>query len=205
MYRFGITMRMTTAQGYAEQRDVIASDWSDYMLAAFPDSQFVFIPNIEEKVIRYIEDLNINVVILSGGDDIGVYPKRDYTETLILKHALNNKIPIIAICRGMQLVHTYFGGNLKTGNEYFTNLHRATRHSVEMEGTARIVNSFHTNKIVEKSIAECFEIYARCKDDNTVEGIQTKGILAMMWHPEREVTVVEWNKLLIQFFLENEK
>ena len=65
MYRFGITMRITNAKGYFEPRDSISFDWSKYMLSAFPDSQFVYIPNIEEKVIDYIKKLKIDVLILS--------------------------------------------------------------------------------------------------------------------------------------------
>ena len=112
MHTFGITMRITKPLEYEELRDSISNDWSSYMLSTFPDSQFVFLPNIGHNVIRYIDNLKIDVIILTGGDDIGVFPIRDQTETLILDYALKNKIPVIGICRGFQLIHKHFGGKL---------------------------------------------------------------------------------------------
>lgn len=204
MYRFGITMRITNAVGYDEPRDTIASDWNEYMLSAFPDSQFIYIPNIEKNVAAYIDELNINVLILSGGDDLGVYPRRDITETLALEHAIKKQIPVIAICRGLQLVHTYFGGKLEVGSEKVIKEHRATKHLINIESFVREVNSYHTNYLNEESVSDKFEIFARCKSDNSVEGIRNKNILAMMWHPERDVEIVEWNRLLIEKFLKSE-
>ena len=205
MYRFGITMRITNALGYEEPRESIASDWNAYMLTAFPDSQFVYIPNIEKNVTDYIDKLDINVLILSGGDDLGVYYRRDKTELLALEYALEKKIPIIAICRGLQLVHTYFGGKLVFGSEKFVVEHKATKHLIDIDGSEKEVNSYHTNYLIEESTSNRFEIFARCKTDNSVEGIRNKNILAMMWHPERDNKVVEWNKILIEKFLKNEE
>jgi putative glutamine amidotransferase len=138
---------------------------------------------------------------LSGGDDIGVYPRRDNTEIIALKYALNNNIPIIAICRGLQLVHTYFEGTLERGNTDFIELHRAQKHQMLIDGVEREVNSYHTNYLIEKTVAEEFEVYARTKNDNSIEGFRNKQILAMMWHPERDKSVVDWNKELIEKFL----
>ena len=204
MYRFGITMRITNAIGYDEPRDTIASDWSEYILSAFPDSKFIYIPNIEKNVVAYINKLNINVLVLSGGDDLGVYSRRDKTEYFALKHALKQNIPVIAICRGLQLVHTYFGGKLEVGSEKVIKEHKATKHFIEVESLVKEVNSYHTNYLIEESISDKFEIFARCKSDNSVEGIRNKNILAMMWHPERDIEVIEWNRLLIEKFLRNE-
>ena len=201
MYKFGITMRVTNAFGYNEPRDTIAMDWSKYMLKAFPDEQFIFIPNLEVDVIDYIKKWGINVLVLSGGDDLGVYSKRDETEYLLLEYALKMKIQVIAICRGLQLVHTYFGGKMKPGNKEFVIQHRSNMHLIKMKNSIRKVNSYHSILIEEESINEGFEIFARCKIDNSVEGIRNNLILAMMWHPERDKKIAMWNKLLIEDFL----
>jgi len=197
-------MRLTNAIDYNEPRESIASDWNNYMLTAFPDSEFIYIPNIEENVINYISKLKINVLILSGGDDLGITPRRDNSELLALKYALKAKIPVIAICRGLQLVHAYFGGKFEPGNNGFVTRHKATNHLIEINGQAKEVNSYHTNYIIEDSVSDSLEIFARCKTDNSIEGIRNKDVLAMMWHPERDTKVVEWNKLLIESFLKNE-
>ena len=204
MYRFVITMRITNAKGYFYPRDSISFDWSKYMLSAFPDSQFVYIPNIEEKVIDYIKKLKIDVLILSGGDDTGITTRRDNTELLVLKYALKKKIPVIAICRGLQLVHMYFDGKIGIGNSEFLKEHNSTNHMVKIDGFIRDVNSYHSNYLIEESISEKFEIYARNVKDNSVEGLRNKNILAMMWHPERDGKILKWNKLLIKKFLNNE-
>lgn len=201
MIRFGITMRITEAVNYVEPRDSIASDWSKYMLSAFPDAQFVFIPNIEEAVQQYIKDLKINVLIISGGDNLGTYQRRDKTETLALAYALENKIPVIGICRGLQLIHQYYGGQLIKGDADFIEQHRATKHEVCFKEDTHEVNSYHNYQIDEQSLADKFEVIARCSADNTIEAIQNNGVLAMMWHPERDTEIPQWNKKLIENFI----
>ncbi len=205
MYRFGITMRITNAVGYDEPRESIATDWSNYLISAFNESEFIFIPNIENLVIDYIDNLNIDVLILTGGDDLGVCKRRDNTEQIALKHALSKNIPVIAVCRGLQLVHTFYGGIIKKGNVNFEKNHKAKKHIVTIDGRNREVNSYHTNYLTEESVSNVFEVFARCNIDSTIEGLRNRNILAMMWHPERDAEVVEWNKLLIEKFLKNEK
>ena len=194
-------MRITNDNSYNESRDTIARDWSKYLLSAFPSSQFIFIPNIMEEVEHYINNWNINVLVLSGGDDLGIYPNRDKTETLALSYALRMKIPVIAICRGLQLIHSYFGGKIKIGDNNFNKLHNNKKHKIYIDRVLREVNSFHKNIIIEESVHKKFEIFARCKNDNSIEGLRNKYILGMMWHPERDKSVKNWNKLLIEEFL----
>ena len=44
-----------------------------------------------------------------------------------------NKLPVIGICRGMQLIHHYLGGDITNGNDSFVNEHRATKHKVRIK------------------------------------------------------------------------
>ena len=198
-------MRITNDTSYNEPRDSISGDWSRYMLSAFPDSQFIFIPNIEEDVVHYLSKWNINVLILSGGDDLGIFPARDKTETLAFLYALKMRIPIIAVCRGLQLVHSYYGGKLKSGDNKFIEKHRVTKHLINMDNHSIEVNSYHTYKIIEETVNKDFEIFARCKDDNSIEGMRNKQILGIMWHPERDKSIANWNKLLIEKFIKDER
>lgn len=199
--RFGITMRITHAQGYNEPRDTIARDWSNYIMDAFPKSKYLFIPNIGEKAVDFIKKWKINMLVISGGDDLGVTPERDVTENGLLRYAIETNIPIIAICRGIQLVHSFYGGKLIRGNESFVKTHRANKHNVKINNSIEEVNSFHTNRIDEKTLNKRFNIFARCTNDNSIEGIEGNQILAMMWHPERDKGVSSWNKLLIENFI----
>jgi len=198
-------MRITNDTSYDEPRDSIAGDWSKYMLSAFPDSQFIFIPNIKEDVEHYLKGWDIDVLILSGGDDLGTFPARDKTEILAFLYALKMKIPVIAVCRGLQLVHSYFGGKIESGDNNFIEKHRATKHIIDVDDISYEVNSYHTNVIIEETVHKNFEIFARCKDDNSIEGLRSKQVLGMMWHPERDESMKNWNKLLIEKFIKNER
>ena len=141
-------MRVTNAVGYEEVRDSIARDWSYYMMNAFPNSKWLFIPNIGSKVINYIKNWQINTLILTGGDDIGLFQDRDNTELSLLKHAIQNNIPVIGICRGLQLVHTYYGGEIVKGDEVFCKAHYAKSHEVIIKEKEFKVNSYHKNIII---------------------------------------------------------
>ena len=81
-------MRITNDTSYDEPRDTIGGDWSKYMLSGFPDYQFIFIPNNKEDVEHYLKGWDIDVLILSGGDDLGTFPARDKTEILAFLYAL---------------------------------------------------------------------------------------------------------------------
>lgn len=200
-FKFGISMRIADANGYVEKRDAIAHDWSKYMLRVFPDSDWLFIPNLGKESVAYFKKWNLNVLILSGGDDIGTYKIRDNTERCLIKYALEKSIPIIGICRGMQLIHEYLGGKLEHGDEIFGNIHKKTQHVISIDHKEFKVNSYHNIKLVEKTLHKSLKIFARCISDNSIEGFKNKNLLGMMWHPERELKPKKWNETLIRNFL----
>ena len=204
-YNIGITMRMTNAQGYHEPRDTIAQDWPRYMNYIFPESNYFFIPNIGEGAIDYCKKKNINVLIITGGDNIGVYEKRDETELILLKFMINNKLPVIGICRGMQLIHYYFGGSIKEGDSNFIKEHRATSHKVAIKDEIINVNSYHNCRIQESTLSKNLSILSRNISDNSIEAIKGEKLLGLMWHPERDLNFSTYTKKLItKFLLKNE-
>lgn len=203
MFRFGITMRETKAIGYNELRDSLAQDWGTYMSTTFPSHNWLSIPNIGPKAIDYFIKWGLNVLILSGGDSIGASENRDNTELYLLKYAIENNIPIIGICRGLQLIHSYFGGKIKIGEQQFINEHRAHDHEISLNNKTYLSNSFHVNQIVEETLNKEFKIIATCSKYNSIEAIKGKNILAMMWHPERKMKDKLWSNNLIFDFLIN--
>ena len=58
-------MRVTNAEGYNEPRDSIARDWSNYFIKAFPESKFLFIPNIGIEAVNFIKKWDINVLVIT--------------------------------------------------------------------------------------------------------------------------------------------
>ncbi len=198
-------MRVTNAQNYYELRDSIAQDWPRYINYLFPEANYFFIPNIGEDAVNYCKKNNINLLILSGGDDIGSFEKRDNTELALLEFMISNKLPVIGICRGMQLIHHYFGGNIMKGNDSFVNEHRATKHKVRIKKEIVTVNSYHNSKIDELTLNIDLSILARNISDDSIEAFIAPKILGLMWHPERDVYFSTYTKqLIIKFLLGDE-
>ena len=139
-------------------------------------------------------------LILCGGGDIGKSPKRDARETDWITSALENGQPIIGICRGMQLLNIYFGGEVENIPERLQENHLndvfdddedhsfrlSEFHQVyDIDGDSRTVNSRHHQHC--RWVPLNFEITHRAID-GTVEGFQDleKRIWAVQWHPERD-------------------
>ena len=204
MFKFGITTRITEAIEYSEVRDSLAHDWGVFFKREFPNDIWVSIPNIGNDAVNYFKSLSLNVLILSGGDSLGKTPKRDETEFALLEYALENLIPIISVCRGMQLVHSYFGGKIIRGDEDFSSIHRAKTHEIitEREGIF-LVNSYHNDLILEASLHDDLKIIARCKKDFTIEAFMNHRLIGLMWHPERAMVDSQWSIELLKNFLKN--
>ena len=198
--RIGITMRETQSQSYYEVRDSIARDWSKYMKSQFSESSWLYFPNIGEGIIQFCDSWNINFIILSGGDNLGIHKERDLTEKLLIEHALKRKIPILAICRGMQLIHQYFGGKLVLNIN--KSVHVATTHEVDTIEGRKLVNSFHNNLIEESTLNKRFKVIAVATIDKSIEAFTDNEILCLMWHPERAGND-EWTSIIIKDFLLN--
>ena len=118
-------------------------------------------------------------MVLTGGNDIGIYNVRDELEMKLIDHCSKNKIPVLGICRGMQVLAAWTGTGLVRVSG-----HVGERH--ELNGIIQgSVNSFHNF-----SIAQCppnFEVIARSSDEE-IEAIKHYQLPweGWMWHPERE-------------------
>lgn len=178
--RIGVTMRVLQAQGYFEPRDALAQTWSNFLSVALPDAAWLPVPNVGAKGVRvYCEQWGINRLILTGGEDIGVSVIRDETERELLIWAKERAVPILGVCRGMQLMAVWAGATLKPVKG-----HVRTRHILQGD-FAHEVNSFHNLGLV--ACPEGFEVSAR-SEDGEIESVcylesRWEG---WMWHPERE-------------------
>jgi len=167
---------------------------------------------------REIEKLD--GLLLSGGGDVhpryygkenqfcktkGVNEQRDEFEFAVIKRALDADIPILGVCRGMQIMNVYLGGSLTVdlSSEGFHDhtspaddqgmIHGISvmPHSMlyALTGTTEVeVNTFH-HQAVEKlgNGLMCSAISA----DNVVEAGEwvmkdnMPFLMLVQWHPER--------------------
>ena len=103
----------------------------------------------------------------------------------------------------MQIVNSYFGGNILMGDQNFVSNHRATRHEVVFEDeTILSLNSYHNNLIHEQSLSPHLSVLARCKEDNSIEAFTGRGLIGIMWHPEREMDDEKQSTKLIKNFIQ---
>lgn len=161
------------------------------------------------------EVTNCTGLVLTGGHDIdpSIYKQtnerglsrnidnlRDKFEREILDVALKNQIPILGICRGLQLVNAHLGGSLFQHIDYHKNeiFVDDLEHPIEVveesfmyqvvKRKSGIVNSSH-HQAVDK-IADDLKVSAYAVD-GIVEALEWKNpegkspLLLVQWHPER--------------------
>ncbi|MCA9394933.1 MAG: gamma-glutamyl-gamma-aminobutyrate hydrolase family protein [Candidatus Omnitrophica bacterium] len=184
MIKIGITMRVVEAQGYREPRDALAQDWTDFMAVAFPECLWMPVPNVGNRVVEYVRAWDLDAFIFSGGNDLGSSPRRDQTEQALLKYAVENRLPVFGVCRGLQLLHQYYGGALEPCD---AGVHVAAQHDVDLNGETYRVNSYHNFGIRETAVSPALTVIART-GDGWVEGVDLTDApgRAVMWHPERD-------------------
>jgi putative glutamine amidotransferase len=200
--KIAISLRVVKAPNYEEKRDALSHDWTKIFedIGLWP----ILIPNNLKDLEEFLNSMEIRGVIISGGDNIGDFPDRDKTEKTLIDYGIKKEIPILGVCRGMQIINRRFGG-LENKTSNFD--HVKTNHPILLEKKEIIlalkssqinVNSYHNNTIKIENLAEELESFAIHKEDNTVEGFLHKEhkIIGVMWHPEREINYN--NRLILQ-------
>ena len=195
MTNIAITQRITSFYEGKEIRESLDIRWYDFAKSC----GFSLVPiSVKHEVLGFLREMNISGVIFSGGNDLFVVnaekvnEMRDIFEKNLLQEAINRDIPIIGICRGMQLINSYFAGTLQRVAG-----HVATTHRISNDSTERFVNSFHNYAL--QNISDDFEVDFRASD-GVVEAFhhKNKHIYATMWHPEREEIFKDADIVLFQ-------
>ena len=137
---------------------------------------------------------DFSILLLTGGPDLGVKLERDHIETKWFNEAYG-VIPIVGICRGLQLANVCLGGTLiqdlavlpiKHNSIKIKNVKQANSsfHDIILESGGKMrVNSRH-HQAIEK-LAEGLNIKASC-EDNVIELVEGENSIFVQWHPERE-------------------
>ncbi|WP_027718633.1 gamma-glutamyl-gamma-aminobutyrate hydrolase family protein [Desulfovirgula thermocuniculi] len=156
-------------------------------------------------------------LILSGGGDVDPFyfgeepllgcgevdPRRDAFELELVRGALCRRLPLLGICRGLQVV------NIAAGGDIYQDIYRqvpgclkhrqdaprwAATHGVEIKAGTRLarllgagnlrVNSFHHQAV--RRVAPGL-VVAACAPDGLIEALEGAGpgfVLGVQWHPE---------------------
>jgi putative glutamine amidotransferase len=190
-----ITQRRDKIDGRNEWRDAL-----DVRLSTlFWELGFLPLPissGVDEKV-AYVHSLSPDGFVLSGGGDLDPDSPRDQLENKLLDYAIEQDIPVLGICRGMQVLNAFQGGTLQT-----TKGHTAVNHQIFGAGVnigRSQVNSFHDFGIHRSDLGRDLEVLAEA-DDGVIESVKHREYnwLGIMWHPERDEPVTESDKLMIR-------
>ena len=65
---------------------------------------------------NFIQLIKPKAIILSGGNDIGDFKKRDEIELKLLSWSEKKNVPVLGICRGMQMMGKFTGSKLMKVN-----------------------------------------------------------------------------------------
>lgn len=163
-------------------------------------------PTDDVDLIRATVERCDGMVLLGGGDVspskygqsenarlFGVNEFIDNFEITAVQHAVSLDLPVLAICRGHQILNVAMGGSLIQHLENFE-VHRDTMHEVNLEPgslvaeamgtTTPMTHSFHHQAI--DAIAPALQVVGRYTD-GTIEAVQhtsASWVIGVQWHPE---------------------
>lgn len=185
--RIGVSQRADDVAGRDERRDALDQQWA--VLLDREGFWPVPIPNRLSDPASYLRDLEIDAIVLSGGNDLGNAPDRDATEAALLDAATERAVPVLGVCRGLQLMVAHLGGTLQRVDGHVARPHPiAVVESQEWPvRDGRVVNSFHGWGVTADALGS--ELVALAvAPDGTVEAVARPGHrqVAVMWHPERD-------------------
>ncbi len=183
MKLIAVTQRVEKILSYNEQRDALDENWTRFLTKC--ECVPLLIPNDVYAAKALLEHLRIDGIILTGGNNLVKYngdaPQRDETEKYLIDYAIEAGIPLVGVCRGMQVIQDYFGVDL-----HKVEGHVAVKHKVGIEGKQKEKNSYHS--YASRYSTEELTVVARAEDD-VIEAVKHRSysIYAMMWHPERNI------------------
>jgi putative glutamine amidotransferase len=154
-------------------------------------------------------------LVLTGGTDVdpALYgqdpdphaerpdPERDRMEQNLLREALDRDMPVLAICRGLQLFNVFHGGTLLQhveGHAVRRDDLSLPAHAVMVAPGTLLASITHADRLDVNSrhhqapdrVGKGLVVVARSVPDGLVEGLEHPGkrfALAVQWHPEDQV------------------
>ena len=158
-------------------------------------------------------------IVLSGGEDVHprlydkvdymprcqeVDEKRDEFEWKVLEYTEKNKLPLLGICRGLQIANVYFGGTLLPHIPDYGKFDHSRAGSSDRYHLIQVDPNSELRKMVDAVSGEINSAHHQAADrignglvanalspDGVVEGLERQNmnegafLLLVQWHPER--------------------
>ena len=164
-----------------------------------------------------------DAVLLPGGADVDparygqqvastevydVDAEQDGFDLAVARHALDRRLPLLAICRGLHVVNVAEGGSLV---QHMDAPHRHVVHEVDVVPGSRLagavleqlsVSCYHHQEV--DRLGASLAVTARAAD-GTVEAVERPGsagwFLGLQWHPEDTYLQDERQACIVKAFL----
>lgn len=171
---------------------------------------------VDAEIARRVLD-GLDGLVITGGKDVNPaaydqqpHPEtdqpgteRDLWEFMLLREALDRRLPVLGICRGAQVLNVALGGTLhqhlpdvighsghRAGNAVFTTLRVRTVPGTRLAGLLgerADVQCYHHQAIAEVGRDL---IVSAWDDDGVIEALELPGdgfVLSVQWHPEENL------------------
>jgi putative glutamine amidotransferase len=170
-------------------------------------------------------------LLLTGGSDVdpALYDEspapetdapdreRDAAEAALIDEALARDVPVLAICRGMQILNVHLGGSLiqhlpvaarhvKRTPDRALPAHRVAIEPGTLLASIARRESWEVNSRHHQAVARLgngLRVCAQDPEDGTIEGIELPGrryVLAVQWHPENQAPQDPEQRKIFQSF-----
>jgi putative glutamine amidotransferase len=163
-------------------------------------------------------------LMLSGGGDVdpilyrerpdptvyGIRRDRDSFEAALYRQATALRLPVLAICRGMQLINVLRGGSLlqQVPDHWQENPPSRPGHSIEISAGSALAEAAGTDTVVEvnsyhhqvlNTLGDGLSVTARCGE--VIEAVEDHDadVVAVQWHPEHMTATAHQRALFEQF------
>ena len=199
-----------------------AAEKQIFLLASYADALILngalpILPPIGENLEDVLEDFLAccDGLLVTGGEDLDpafygaerhpacgpTVPERDQFDKLLFTRALERDMPVLGICRGIQLINTVLGGTLYQDIpcEWDTDIcHRMERPHNRAAHTVNVLPGTPLADLVKKDTLEVNSIHHQCIKDLApgceVMAKAPDGVIEAIWHPQyRYVRAVQWH------------
>ena len=179
----------------------------------------VLLPENKLGLARKVDGLD--GILIPGGTDVdpvlygetnqgseGISETIDALDIDLVTLAHSRGLPILGICRGLQVMNVALGGSLfqdipsmipeahaHSHATHLVSIHPASRMAGHFSAEVN-VNSYHHQAIKRLSpLLRCVTL----SDDGIIEAVEGEGLTAVQWHPERMIDQKEQFALFEQF------